>query len=114
MRKTALCICKNKGADQQVIRAFVFATPDSLNLKLQAPSHLLWLYSLVCVGPGRKTGFLKAWLKSLRKQGKKVVGPYQKANLRPFLNMFHVTLVKTILASSYKLYLNESELFDRK
>ena len=25
-----------------------------LNPKLQASSHLVWLYSLVCVGPGRK------------------------------------------------------------
>ena len=25
-----------------------------LNPKFQASSHLLWLYSLVCVGPGRK------------------------------------------------------------
>ena len=39
--------------------AFVFATRivESLyflNPKFQASSHLLWLYSLVCVGPGRK------------------------------------------------------------
>ena len=32
-----------------------------LNLKFQASSHLLWLYSPVCVGPGqkpRRQGFL--------------------------------------------------------
>ena len=28
-----------------------------LNLKWQAPSHVLWLHSLVCVGPGRKCRF---------------------------------------------------------
>ena len=28
--------------------------PPFLNTKFQASSHLVWLYSLVCVGPGRK------------------------------------------------------------
>ena len=41
------------------ISAFVFAirivqSLYYLNPKFQASSHLLWLYSLVCVGPGRK------------------------------------------------------------
>ena len=43
----------------KLISAFVFATRivQSLyyiNPKFQASSHVLWLYSLVCVGPGRK------------------------------------------------------------
>ena len=43
----------------KLIGAFVFTTRivESLyflNKKFQASSHLLWLYSLVCVGPGRK------------------------------------------------------------
>ena len=43
----------------KLISAFVFATQivqslHFLNLKVQASSHLVWLYSLVCVGPGRK------------------------------------------------------------
>ena len=43
----------------QLICAFVFATwivpfLYFLNPKFQASSHLLWLYSLVCVGPSRK------------------------------------------------------------
>ena len=43
------------------ISAFVFASwivqfLFHLNLKFQATSHLLWLYSPVCVGPGRKPG----------------------------------------------------------
>ena len=43
----------------KLISAFVFATRIVqslffLNLKFQASSHLLWLYSLVCVGPGQK------------------------------------------------------------
>ena len=43
----------------QLISAFVFAiriVQSIYNLipKFQASSHLLWLYSLVCVGPGRK------------------------------------------------------------
>ena len=41
------------------ISAFVFATRIVqslffLNPKFQASSHLVWLYSPVCVGPGRK------------------------------------------------------------
>ena len=39
--KTGLCICKNKDADQ-------------LCSKFQASSHLLWMYSQFCVGPGQK------------------------------------------------------------
>ena len=43
----------------QLISAFVFATQILqslyfLNPKFQASSHILWLYSQVCVGPGRK------------------------------------------------------------
>ena len=63
MRKPANCICENKGADQlrsncAVVSAFVLAirkvqSLSYLNPKFQASSYLLWLYSLVCVGPGR-------------------------------------------------------------
>ena len=43
----------------KLISAFVFATSivqslSFLNPKFQVSSHLLWLYSPVCVGPGRK------------------------------------------------------------
>ena len=62
MRKPFLGTCENKDADQlcgKVISAFVFATQIVqplyfLNPRFQASSHLLWLYSPVCVGPGRK------------------------------------------------------------
>ena len=69
MRKPDICICENKDADQlrgnreavtaKLISAFVFATQIVQSLyflspKIQASSHLLWLYSPVCVGPGRK------------------------------------------------------------
>ena len=65
MRKPTFCICENKNADQlrgvtaKLISAFVSATQIVqflyfLNPKSQASSHLLGLYSLVCVGPGRK------------------------------------------------------------
>ena len=59
MRKLAFCICENKDADQ-LRCAFVFATTRIvqslyfLNPKFPASSHLLRLYSPVCVGPGRK------------------------------------------------------------
>ena len=62
VRKPALCICENKDEDPvtaQLISAFVFPirivqSLFFLNPKLQASSHRLWLYSLVCDGPGRK------------------------------------------------------------
>ena len=69
MKKPTFFICENKDADQlrgnreavtaKLISAFVFATRIVHSLyykypKFQASSHLLWLYSPVCVGPGRK------------------------------------------------------------
>ena len=59
VRKPAFCICENKDATAKLISAFVFATwivqsLYFLNLKFQESSHLLYLYSPVCVGPGRK------------------------------------------------------------
>ena len=68
MRKPAFCICENKDANQlrgsfavaaKLISASVFAirivlSPFFLKTKFQASSHLVWLYSPVCVGPGRK------------------------------------------------------------
>ena len=69
MRKPAFCLCENKDADQ--LRAFVFTIRIvqflySLDPQFQASSRLLWLYSPVCVGPGRKppkTSFLRTRLK---------------------------------------------------
>ena len=65
MRKPAFCICDNKDADQlrgdrEADQRLCFRYIDStipllLNPKFQASSHLLWLYSPVCVGPGRKS-----------------------------------------------------------
>ena len=65
VRKPAFC--KNAKTKTQIsfavtaklISAFVFATNIVkslyfLNTKFQASSHLVWLYSPVCVGPGRK------------------------------------------------------------
>ena len=59
MRKPFFFICESKDADQLRSNCvFVFATQIVqslyvLNPKFQASSHLLWPYSLVCVGPGR-------------------------------------------------------------
>ena len=55
MRKTQISFA----VTAKLISAFVFATRIVqslyyLNPKFQASSHLLWLYSLVCVGPGWK------------------------------------------------------------
>ena len=64
MRKPAFCICENKDADQlrgnrEADQRLCFRYMDSTipllsNTKSQDSSHLLWLYSPVCVGPGRK------------------------------------------------------------
>ena len=65
MRKPAFCIyAKTKtqisfAVTAKLISAFVFATRIVqslyfLNPEFQASSHLLWLYSPVCVGPGLK------------------------------------------------------------
>ena len=65
VRKRAFAYAKTKtqiscAVTAQLNSAFVFAirTVQSLfylNPKFQASSHLLWLYSSVCVGPSRKT-----------------------------------------------------------
>ena len=53
-------ICENKDAEHaKLISAFIFATRIVRFLyllisKFQASSSLLWLYSPVCIGPGRK------------------------------------------------------------
>ena len=64
MRKPFFAYAKTKtqisfGVTAKLISAFVFATRIVqslyfLNPKLQASSHLLWLYSPVCVGPYQK------------------------------------------------------------
>ena len=51
-RKPAFCQWENKGADQLVhrqVQSIYF-----LKIEFQASSHLLWLYSPVCVGHGQK------------------------------------------------------------
>ena len=49
----------NDAADQRLCFRYTDSTiPLLLNPKFQPSSHLLWLYSPVCVGPGQKTGFL--------------------------------------------------------
>ena len=50
---------RRRSVTAKLISAFVFTTwiiqfLFYLNPKFQASSHLLWLYSPVCVGPGRK------------------------------------------------------------
>ena len=73
MRKQTFCKCENKDADQhfcnfdKLISAFVFAPLVEqslcfLNPKVQVSGHLLYLYSLVCVGPGRNPEHLSSTL----------------------------------------------------
>ena len=64
MRKPAFCICENKDADQlrgnrEADQCLCFRFSDSAiplvpKYEILASSHLLWLYSPVCVGPGRR------------------------------------------------------------
>ena len=64
VRKPAFCICKNKDADQlrgnrKADQRLCFRYRDNTiplvsKSKFQASSHLLWLYSPVCVKLGRK------------------------------------------------------------
>ena len=64
VRKPTFCMCENKDADQlrgnrKADQRLCFRCIDSkslyfLNTKCQASNHLVWLYSPVCVGPGRK------------------------------------------------------------
>ena len=64
MRKLAFCICENKDADQlrsncAADQRLCFRYRDSTipllsKSEIQASNRLLWLYSPVCVGPGRK------------------------------------------------------------
>ena len=57
MRKPFFCICENKDADQLCgnlcFRHMDSAIPLLSNPKFHASSHLLLLYSPVCVRPGR-------------------------------------------------------------
>ena len=48
MRKPDFCLCENKGTTQ-IIQSLFF-----LNTKFPASSHLLCLYSSVCIRPGPK------------------------------------------------------------
>ena len=55
MRKPTFCICENKDADQRLCFRYTDSTiPLHLFPRFQASSFMLLLYSLVCVGPGRK------------------------------------------------------------
>ena len=46
-------LCSNHTADQRLLR-YIKQFLYFLNSNSQASSHLLWLYSPVCVGPGQK------------------------------------------------------------
>ena len=64
LRKPDFCNCLNKGADQlrgsanraadqRLCFHYIVQSLYFLNPKCQASSHLLWLYSQVCVEPDR-------------------------------------------------------------
>ena len=60
MRKPAFCIWENKGADSAADQRLCFRCVDSTvpllpKTTFRASSLLLWLYSPISVGPGRKT-----------------------------------------------------------
>ena len=47
------CSVTTHAADQCLYFCYIDSTIPLLNPKFQAFSHLLWLFSSVCVGPGR-------------------------------------------------------------
>ena len=63
MRKPAFCMRKQSCA-APLFSLHRFKFLYFLNLKFKASNNLLWLCSLVCVGPGRKpqTGFLSSYV----------------------------------------------------
>ena len=54
-RKTKICICEIKGADQLcssfVFNAWIVQSVFFLDLKFQASNYFLWLHRSICVGP---------------------------------------------------------------
>ena len=92
MRKQGLCANK---VTAQLISAFVFAIRIVQSLyylhpKFQASSHLLWLYSPVCVGPGRKPT-VKLVIKS-NLQVKLLAQPWVVGSTRGFSSLSDETL----------------------
>ena len=53
-KKTYCCIC-DRAADQRLCLRYIVQSLYFINSKFQASSHLVWLHSLVCVGPDRKS-----------------------------------------------------------
>ena len=80
MRKPTFCLCENKDADQlrgnreadqRLCFRFIDSTiPLFLNPKFQASSHLLYMHSLVCVGPGQKP---ERWFSHVAAHMKKIM-----------------------------------------
>ena len=52
MRKPAFCICRNHAADQCLCFSYIDSTIPLLPIY---DVSILWMYSLVCVVPGRKS-----------------------------------------------------------
>ena len=82
----------------KLISAFVFATQIVqflfyLNPKFQASSHRLWLYSPVCVGPGRKP----------RRRVSSQRGSYRNEKIQTCTNMTEIKAVFSDLPLSATL-----------
>ena len=114
MRKPAFCIhAKTKTQISftviaKLISAYVFATWIVQSLyflitKFQASSILVWSYSLVCVGPGRKppkTGFL-----ATRLIIKSMVAS-TAVSVEPGPEVIEVFSCSTLLSMKFKLHIN--------
>ena len=54
VRKSAFCICENKDGNREADQSLCFRYTDStISLLLKSEISSLYLYSPVCVGPGR-------------------------------------------------------------
>ena len=85
----------------KLINAFVFATRIVqsfyfLNPNVQASSNLLWLYSPVCVGPGRRPRRLVS-----SRNKKKTLGNIKAA---VFIYVYSLGTIDIMQASPCKLY----------
>ena len=93
----------------KLISAFVFATRIVqslyfLNTKFQASSHLLWLHSPVCVGPGQKP-----WRPVFSQWGSYYIKAIKKGNraVWPGLHFlqYHLHFFKALLLGKVTLFM---------
>ena len=115
MGKPTICICENKDADQlRGDQRLCFRYTDNLqflsflNPNFPASNHLLWLYSPVCVGPGRNPhcwfshaqahiGFLQIGLQVQSKSFRDVLVSFSVCIQRPWVQSKVTKAFRTLI-----------------